>query len=148
MRYLRYEDFFILAATEGRHAFYRNEVSIKHVAKYPIYFRGYSIGYRGGHASVRIEDREFLGLKSYYVDQALRHPAEWFEDEFRHLPYEPFAPIHSQLLIIFRAVNEARSIAGLYPVPNGCFRFKRRVYRPFEPIGEFGTPYQQRGIAS
>jgi hypothetical protein len=61
IRYLRYEQFFVLAATDGEHHFYRDEAaSIKNVCIYPIYFRGYSIGFRGGHASVRIEDKEFL----------------------------------------------------------------------------------------
>ena len=49
------------------------------------------------------------------------------------------APVRRQMLAIQRAVNRARQAAGLGPVPSGCFRFKRRIYRPFEaPFTEEG----------
>jgi hypothetical protein len=52
------------------------------------------------------------------------------------LPFEPYAPVRSQLLCILRAVNRARAAAGLPEVPRTCLRLRRRVVRPFEPPGE------------
>jgi hypothetical protein len=63
--------------------------------------------------------------------------------EFSKLPFEPYAPVRQQLLIILRAVNRARKAAGLEPVPWTCIRLKRRIYRPFES-GEAAKP-EQRG---
>lgn len=95
---------------------------------------GVLISYRGGHAHVRIEQEEYNRLKAYFVDIALQRSAEALGRELGRLPFEPYAPVRRQLLAILRAANEARQAGGLDPVPSMCFRFKRRIYRPFEPL--------------
>lgn len=134
LQYLRHERFFVLLATYGQHPFLlEEERGIKDARETPIRFHGYAISYRGGHAHVRIEQEEYNRLKAYFVDLAVHRSAESLERELGRLPFEPYAPIRRQLLAILRAVNEARRTAGFHPVEDTCFRFKRRIYRPFEP---------------
>ena len=133
IQYLRHERFFVLAATKGEHHFYRDErESIRDARIYPIYYRGYSISHRSGHSSVRIENAVYLRLKAYLLGIALRRSVEHLEWEFSRIPYEPFAPVRSQLLSIHRAVNKARATAGLPPVTTRGFRFWRKPVKPFE----------------
>lgn len=53
------------------------------------------------------------------------------EAAFRRLPYEPYAPVRSQLLCLLRAVNRRRRVAGLPELDRGCVRLSRRIVRPF-----------------
>ncbi len=138
VHYLRYERFFVLVATAGRHRFYEVEgPRVLDVRRVPLKFHGYTIGYRqcrgGGswHASVRIEEGEYRDLKAYFRAVAHRRPVEDLTAELRHLPYEPYAPVRSQLLGLLRAVNRERFARRLEPVPDSALRLFRSPVRPF-----------------
>jgi len=134
LQYLRYGRLFILLATHGVHPFFEEEASsIRDARKTPIRFRGYSISYRGGHPHVRIDQEEYKRLKAYFLELALHRSVERLGRELARLPFEPYAPIRRQLLTVLRAVNRERQRAGFELVPRSCFRFLRRVCRPFEP---------------
>ena len=136
LQYLRYGRLFVLLATHGQHAFFEEEASaIRDARKTPIRFRGYSISYRGGHPHVRIDQEEYKRLKAYFLELALHRSAERLGSELARLPFEPYAPIRRQLLMVLRAVNRERKRAGFELVPKSCFRFVRRVCRPFEQTG-------------
>lgn len=133
LQYLRYGHFFVLLATHGEHPFFVEEAaSVRDARRVPIRFRGYSISHRGGHPHVRIEQEEYKRVKAYFLDLATRRTSGWLEAELRRLPFEPYAPVRRQLLAILRAVNRERKTAGFEPVPKSCFRFIRRVCRPFD----------------
>jgi hypothetical protein len=135
LHYLRFDRVFLLLATHGSHPFFLEEASaIRDARKTPIRFHGYSISYRGGHPHVRIEQEEYKRLKAYFLDLALRWSVERLEAEFSRLPFEPYAPVRRQLLAVLRSVNRERKRGGLPLVPNTCFRFIRRIYRPFEKV--------------
>lgn len=135
LHYLRYDRVFLLLATHGSHPFFLEEASaIRDARKTPIRFRGYSISYRGGHPHVRIEQEEYKRLKAYFIDLALRWSVERLGDELSRLVFEPYAPVRRQLLALLRSVNRERKRGGLQPVPNTCFRFIRRICRPFEKV--------------
>jgi hypothetical protein len=137
-QYLRLGRFFVLLATPGKHRFFEDEAaSLRDVRRVPIKFCGYSIGYRQGHPSVRIEPGEYKRLKAHFLELATKLSAERLEARFRALGFEPYAPIRGQLLCIHRAVNRRRKVAGLRSV-EACFCFKRRIYRPFEPEQPLG----------
>ncbi|MFN0135702.1 MAG: hypothetical protein ACKVS9_06240, partial [Phycisphaerae bacterium] len=76
MQYLRYERFFLLLATKGRHDFFEREcASFCDVRRVSIKFAGYSIGCRKGqdgrwHASVRINPQEYMSLRACVIDMA------------------------------------------------------------------------------
>src|SRR5262249_41678004 len=124
--------FFVLLATDGPHRFRLEEkAAIRDAREAPIKFHGYAISYRGGHACVRIERGVYNGLKAYFLDIANRRSAKALGWELGGLRFEPYASVRRQLLAILRAVNGARAAAGYEPVPRTCFRFKRRIYRPF-----------------
>lgn len=133
LQYLRFDRVFLLLATHGSHTFFLEEASsIRDARKTPIRFRGYSISYRGGHPHVRIDQEEYKRLKAYFQDIALRRSVERLESELARLPFEPYSPVRRQLLAVLRAINRERKRAGFPPVPNSCFRFIRRICRPFE----------------
>lgn len=135
IHYLRFGRVFLLLATHGSHTFFLEEASsIRDARKTPIRFHGYSISYRGGHPHVRIDQEEYKRLKAYFLDLALRWSAERLGSELGRLPFEPYAPVRRQLLAVLRAVNRERKKAGFQLVPNSCFRFIRRICRPFEKV--------------
>ena len=55
VQYIRFGDRFFLLATAGEHRFFREEPGILDCREVPLKFGGYAIGYRGGHAQVRIK---------------------------------------------------------------------------------------------
>lgn len=132
VQYLRHGRFFVLLATHGQHRFFEDEGElVRDVRRVPIKFAGYSLSYRNGHPSVRIEVDEYKRLKAYLLDLACRRSAETLADEFRRLRFEPYAPIRRQLLNLLRAVNRERQTAGFDPVPMSCLRLRRQILRPF-----------------
>ncbi|MBX9581500.1 MAG: hypothetical protein K2X87_14465 [Gemmataceae bacterium] len=135
--YLRYRRFFVLLATHGESPFFEAERDlVRDVRKTPVRFSGYSISVRGGHAHVRIDQPVYLGLKAYLVGTAGKRSADQLAAEMREvLAFEPYAPVRSQCLGILRAVNRARTAAGLEELPRTCLRMYRRPVRPFEPAG-------------
>lgn len=136
LQYIRFGRFFVLLATKGEHPFFQDEAaSIRKVQDVTIKIGGYAIGHKAGHARVSIERGEYKRRKAYFLDLAVRRTAATLEDEFRRLPFEPYAPVRVQLLCILRAVNRARKVAGFEPVSKSCLRLNRRIYRPFECPG-------------
>ena len=134
LHYLRHGRHFVLIATHGKHAFYDEEAGqIRDIRRVPFKLGGYSVSYRNGHASVRIDQETYRRLKVYLTDLAVRRSVEHMAEEFRMLHFEPYAPIRRQLLNLLRAVNRARKQAGLGTAPAQCLRLKRRVFRPFAP---------------
>jgi hypothetical protein len=137
LQYIRFRHFFVLLATYGAHPFFEEEASsIRDARKTPIRFRGYSISYRNRHPHVRIEQEEYKRCKAYFLDLAPHRSVERLGAELARLPFEPYAPVRRQLLAILRAVNRERKRAGFEPVPKSCFRFVRRICRPFERVGD------------
>lgn len=134
LRYLRHGRFFVLLATHGRHPFFEEEVaSLRDARRTPIRFAGYSVSYRGGHVHVRIERQEYKQLKAYFANIASHRSLPTLERELAAIGFEPYAPIRRQMLCILREVNGIRKRAGFPQVNRQVFRFKRRIYRPFDP---------------
>jgi hypothetical protein len=142
LQYLRFERFFVLLATHGKHRFFEDEECVRDIRRTPIRFAGYSISCRGGHPHVRIEQEEYKQLKAYLLELAIHRSLVTVERELAQIPFEPYAPVRGQLLCILRAVNRARKKAGFTPVTRQVFRFKRRICRPFEntPSGQVIVP--------
>jgi hypothetical protein len=137
IQYLRFKRFFVLLATQGEHRFFTEEApNIRDVRRNPIVFSGYSVSCRQGRPHVRIEREEYLRIKSYFVEIACKHSAASILAELSSLPFEPYAPVRSQLLVFLRAVNLARAQAGLSAISRFSVRLKRRIYRPFEPTDD------------
>jgi len=142
VHYLRHARFFVLIATRGLHRFFDEEGKcVRDIRRQPIHFAGYSISYRRGvdrkwHPSVRIHPTEYNELKEYYMDMATCRSVESMRQEFRRVPYEPYAPVRRQLLNIVRAVNRARKAAGYEPVPVSAIRLSRRVVKVFDASSE------------
>jgi hypothetical protein len=137
VQYIRFRRFFILLATHGNHRFFSDEgPNIRDARKTPITFSGYSVSCREGRPHVRIEREEYLRIKAYLLEIACRKPAARIEAELAALPFEPYAPVRGQYLVFVRAVNRARMQAGLAKISRFSLRLKRRIYRPFEPVGQ------------
>jgi hypothetical protein len=132
LQYLRYERFFVLLATHGRHPFFTEEASqIRDARRVPLKFAGYSISHRGGHSHVRIEQEQYNCLRAYFLELALHRSADSLARALHKLPFEPYAPVRRQLLNLLRAINHARKQAGFELLPSHCLRLRRRICRPF-----------------
>jgi hypothetical protein len=141
LQYLRYRHAFVLLATHGRHSFFEQEGRfIRDAREVPIKFGGYSIGYRSGHPHVRIEQWRYLELKAYFADLAVHRARDGVEEEFRRLPFEPYAPVRSQLRCVLREVNRRREFAQYDPIRASCIRVRRRIVRPFGSGGGQDDP--------
>ncbi len=133
VHYLRHGRFFVLLATHGLHPVFQHEANVlRDCRRAPIRFAGYSVSCRGGHAHVRIEKETYLELKAWMLERSSFLSVEQLCRAFRLIPFEPYAPVRRQLLVIWRAVNRARHAASLDAVPVECIRLRRRILRPFE----------------
>ena len=135
VHYLRHRQFFVLIATKGMHRLFAEEMDLKDIRKYPLKYAGYSVSFRGGHSSVRIEMAEYKCLKSYFLDLATRRSRDVLEEEFRTIGFEPYSPIRKQLLYVLGAVNRARKTAGYEEVRVGCLGMRRRTVKVFRERG-------------
>ena len=133
MQYIRFEDFFVLLATEGQHRFFHEEKNLlRDLRKIPIKFAGYSISFRSGHAHVRIERETFKEVAACFLEFALRRPKPQLEAALYNLPFEPYAPIRSQFFLLLRKINTRRKAAGMPLLSERCLPLRRRIYRPFD----------------
>jgi hypothetical protein len=133
VQYIRFKDQFVLLATQGKHEFFDEESEqLRDAREIPIKLFGYAISFREGHPHVRIEQDRFMELKAWLVDIAVHRRRETLEKEFGTLPYEPYAPIRSQLHIVLREVNRKRRAAQFERLPSSCIRTRRRIVLPFD----------------
>lgn len=149
MQYLRYQNWFLLLATEGHHPFKQIEKNvIQDCRRVPIKFEGYSISYRqsgvtpagGGprtwHACVRIDKPTYKQLKTFFLDRATHRSVQNLSSDFARVPYARYAPVRRQLLTILKAVNSARARTGYNPVPTSALRLRREIVKPFATSDE------------
>lgn len=147
IQYLRFERFFVLLATHGKHPFFWDEKEggegsrIKDVRRTPIRFAGYSISSRRktgcgtqAVAHVRIDQQSYLEMRDTLVDVSSKRSREWLEFQFRCFPFEPYAPVRRQVVSMFNRVNRRRKMAQLEALDRSCLRLRRKPSRPFEPV--------------
>jgi hypothetical protein len=148
MQYIRYERFFVLLCTAGHHPFREEEKnSIRDVRRVPIKFSGYSISYRRGgrtrkgevdskwHSHVQIERERWKELRAHFVGRATHRVANKLAAEFYRIPFEAYAPVRRQILLLWREVNKARKKAGFELLPKEVLPLRRRVVKPFACAG-------------
>jgi hypothetical protein len=135
VHYLRFQAYWVLLATHGTHRFFvEHEGHVRDVRRRPIRFGGYSVSFRGGHVQVRIDREAYLELKAYYLEEAKRQSASWLEREFSRWPFEMYAPVRRQLLMIYREVCRERRRAGLNVPRKDPIWFRRRQVLVFGPV--------------
>lgn len=152
-RYLRFNDWFVVLATEGTAARFWQEDRdrVRDVRNIPIRFKGYSLSYRQGgwkdrrlwadplvrerdmkwHVRVQLDAETYAGVKAYFLNIATHRQAYFLASEFLDLHFQPYRPVREQLLAILRAVNRERHLAGFQRIPYSVIRFKRRIVRAF-----------------
>src|SRR4051794_33611178 len=105
---IRFQRFFVLVATHGKHAFFRDEASsFRDVRSLPLQFQGYSISVKRGdylakvngeqtaavdgkyRVRVQIAREAYRELRAYFLERA-RYPAEVLGRDFYTLPFEPY----------------------------------------------------------
>jgi hypothetical protein len=139
LQYIRFRQVFVLLATHGEHRFFAEERDqVRDLRRVPLKVEGYSIGFRGGRVSVRIERDEYRNLKAYFRSIASRRSVEVLADELGSLPYEPYAPVRRQMFGLLGTVNRVRREAGLGDVPPSCLRLRRRIVTVFSPAERGG----------
>ena len=132
VQYVRYKDLFILIATHGVHRFFDEEqASIQDNRHTPIAVFGYAISHRHGHVCVRIARRPYAQLKQRFLARVAYDTTAELEAALRRLPYQPYAPIRSQLLCLLRVINRRRRACGLPLLADDCMPLRRWSVRPF-----------------
>jgi hypothetical protein len=136
LHYLRYQDFFVLLATEGAHQFFDAERGqVKDLRRTWLKAFSYEVGFRNGHALVRIERGEYRRVKSYFLEVGIHRSATELADRIFRLGYVPYQPVYRQVRRMVWDLNRARKRAGYEPVSLSCVRRLRKVVRPFEVQG-------------
>lgn len=130
VHYLRHGRFFALFISAGSHPIFEHEPHVKDLRRDVLRFEGYSIGCGKGvdgryHASVRIHVEEYRRLKGYLLELAVHRTADVLAEEFRRLPFVPYARVRRQLLNVLRAVNRRRKEAGFVPLPASVLKLRR-----------------------
>ena len=144
LQYIRHESTFVILATKGEHKFFEEEANlIRDIRRVPIRYAGYSLSYRRGgrkkdgsrddkwHSHVAIERQQYLELRAWFSERALRDSAKKLTLAFYNLPIAPYAPVRRQLLIMLREVNRVRKTAGKSQLPTEILPLRRKVVRPF-----------------
>jgi hypothetical protein len=158
LHYVRFEDFFVILATHGKHPFFAAEAqSVRDIRRHPLHFKGYSLTVRRGgflkkeegaeeaspdtryRVRVTINRAAYRDLGGYLLDIATHRSAEKLRWEFWNQPFEPYAPIRKQLLGLLRLVNKKRSAMGYEKVSTDCIRYRRNIVKPFE-MAEVNCP--------
>lgn len=143
MQYLRHNRFFVLLATHGKHEFFQQEQkAIRDARKVPVKYGGYSISYRGGHPHVRIEQQEYLRLKSQAQEMAMHHTVDTLASWLNEIRFERYAPIRRQLLNITRVVNRVREERRLSRLQLAALKLHR------QSLMVFGAPHGQSAKSS
>lgn len=135
VQYLRHEDFFVLLATHGRHKLFEEEAGlIRDTRETPIRYASYAVSFRGGHAHVRIDQETLKDLKAYFLEISVHRSKESLETQLHSLPFEPYAPVRSQLLVLVRHINLKRRAAGFDAISQDCLRLRRHIVQPFGSV--------------
>lgn len=144
LQYIRHERTFVLMATKGEHRFFNEEANlIRDIRRVPIRYAGYSISYKPGgrkkdgsnddkwHAHVEIDRGQYLDLRAWFSERALRDSADKLANAFYQLPIAPYAPVRRQMLMMLREVNRVRKTAGKTQLPVEILPLRRRVVQPY-----------------
>lgn len=147
LQYIRHESTFVILATKGEHRFFEEEANlIRDIRRVPLRYAGYSISYKPGgrkkdgsrddkwHAHVAIDRQQYLELRAWFSERALRDSSKKLALAFYELPVAPYAPIRRQLLMVLREVNRLRKQAGKKQLPSEILPLRRRVVRPFSDV--------------
>jgi len=144
LQYIRHERTFVLLATKGEHCFFDEEANlIRDIRRVPIRYAGYSISYKPGgrkkdgsnddkwHAHVEIDRGQYLDLRAWFSERALRDSPDKLANAFYQLPIAPYAPVRRQMLMMLREVNRVRKVAGKTQLPVEILPLRRRVVQPY-----------------
>lgn len=153
LHYVRFEDFFVILATHGKHPFFSAEAaSIKDIRRFPLHFRGYGLTVRRGgflrkeegeesaspdgkyRVRVSINREAYRDMRAYFLEIAAHRSPDKLRWEFWNQPFEPYAPIRKQLLNLLRLVNLKRSSLGYEKLVPDCIRYRRAIVKPFEEV--------------
>ena len=145
LQYIRHESTFVILATKGEHRFFEEEANlIRDIRRIPIRYAGYSISYKPGgrnkdgsnddrwHSHVEIDRDQYLDLRAWFSERALRDSPDKLVKAFYELPIAPYAPVRRQMLMMLREVNRVRKVAGRKQLPHEILPLRRRVVRPFQ----------------
>lgn len=151
LQYIRHASTFVILATKGEHGFFEEEANlIRDIRRVPIRYAGYSISYKHGgrkkdgsnddkwHAHVEIDRDQYLDLRAWFSERALRDSPDQLAKAFHNLPIAPYAPVRRQMLMMLREVNRVRKVAGRKQLSDEILPLRRRVVRPFEELARDG----------
>ncbi len=153
LQLIRHGRFFVILATAGNHPFKDEERDcLRDARRIPIKYGGYSLSYRRGgrtrsgeldskwHSHVQIDQEHYKELRAYLLGISTHRSAKKLAAEFYQIPFEPYAPVRRQILLIWREVNRKRKKARYELLPKEVLPLRRRVVKPFE-VESFRSAY-------
>lgn len=144
MHYLRYERFFVLVATHGRHRFFEDhEKNICDIRRTALKVRGYAVRYTFSELEkrwkvfVRLDKETYRSVRAHLLELATRpsyRETDKLVHEFLTLPFQGYSPVRSQALAILKAVNRRRRQAGYAQLPTDIVPRMRPVRQVFAEL--------------
>ena len=150
LHYVRFQDFFVILATHGKHPFFESEGDrVRDIRRNPLHFHGYSLTLRRGgflkkgegepsakpdgrhRVRVTINRKSLRNLRADLVDKAAHRTSDTLRWELWNQPFEPYAPIRKQYLKVLRRINQVRAALGYDKLPPESIRYQRRIVKPF-----------------
>lgn len=141
VHYLRYERFFVLIATRGRHRLFEDhQESLCDIRRTALRVRGYSVRYtfseeeKRRRVFVRLDKPTYRSVRAHLLELATRpsyRDPERVAEEFGALPFQGYGPVRGQVLAIIKAVNRARRRAGYAQLPTDLVPRMRPVRQVF-----------------
>lgn len=139
IQYLRFDRFFVIIATKGKHEFIAQEQNqIKDIRHTPLLFDNHSISSKLGkdgnfHASVSLEQNYYRDLKAYFlgISSSSHRSSSQIIKEINALPLCKFSPVRNKLFSLLRAINKNRKTQGLSQIKHEDLQLKRLSIKTF-----------------
>lgn len=129
VRYIRYERFWLLLSTHGKHIFFEQHRHVEDIRRRPVTFHGYEIRLVADKPRVRIERQEYRRLNGYLLDICTR-PRFRATDKMalairQAVHFDPYSEVIKQFGRLMRQVNRRRRSQGLLSVPLDMVKLRR-----------------------
>lgn len=91
---------------------------------------------RGRRKRLGKANLQYLRHDHFFIILAMHRSVANLARAFYEIPFEPYAPVRRQMLLLLRKVNQVRKRAGYQLVPAEILPFRRRVVKPFSRIAD------------
>ena len=121
VRYIRFERFWMLLSTRGRHYFFDEHRKVSNISRKPVLFHGYEIRLVDDRPRVRIERQEYRRLHGHLLGMCTRsryRSVDAMAGAVKQMVnFDPYREVIAQYVRLMRQLNRRRRSQGLLPIP-------------------------------